>query len=1338
MHINKANNRKQPAKPVIFVSILIISLLVAAYIYYVLLFNTIENKYHRTIKTAATTQNKKIEIWYNNWTEKLKTIAKDSSIINFISLNDANPSYKLIRENIETSLRNYLADNDFIALDVINTSGKVVYAAGIKSAGKRIDLTTGLNLSDHFPKIESEYFLISKNREVIIVLNISVFSNNKNVGRIFAEVSTNKALGDFENNLLLKEQSDFDICKIENQKLFSLRAHLLNNNADNKQSNINSVLLFNELFWPILDEGVVSFADNDGNKQYAYVIKNANTGWVTIARDLNKEQYFYLIEKLKNYFFIAIGLVLIIAFLILVLWSKVLKYYLSSVTNDYELENLRVRFNHFSKFSNDILFVLNLNGKILDFNEKAFSSYGYTNDEFKELNISDLFPIKSRQKITEYFKNFSISKPSTFSFEDGIVLDDDQIRKDKTTFKAELSLRKIKVNEHFRIQCIVRDISQKKEIEKKLKESEEVFDLIVNNLNEVVYIFAIKPYRKFEYISSSINNLTGYEFKEFISDPSLLLKIVHPEERYKIKLLLEGKLEENRPPVRFVKKDNSVVWVNHRSIPRKNDKNEVIALIGIFRDVTNQIIAEKELIEHEKSFRYLFENNPIPMWLYEMDSKQFINVNEAALKHYGYSKEEFLKLSLNQLVVNDIEETNTDYQSESKEYIHTLKNGNVITVAVTSHKIQLNNSKQNAVLEVIQDISERKRIESRIAESEQRFKTLAKISPVAIFRTNNRGELTYMNDNWTEMTGVYAEIAFGRKWYEGLPTKDKELIEHRWKRSIQISNNFETEIELINPKSKVKWVLAGLVKISSSEEKVIGYVGTLTDITRMKMFEGNFRKLYFSVEQSPVSVVITDKKGDIEYVNPAVTHSTGYTKEELIGNNPRILNSGFQNKSFYKNLWDTISAGEVWRGEFYNKRKDGTYFWERASISPVFNDRTEITNYVAVKEDVTQIKQLQDDLLKAKNDAVESSRIKTNFLTKINHELRTPLVGILGSSHSIYEAATETNIKELSEILINESNRLNDSLKSILSFSSLETEMHSISMESVDLDEIINNTFKRFSNSAKEKKLSLIFNANGSQTFVEAKSELLAETISILLDNAIKFTLQGSITISYKKSETDCTVLIKDTGIGITNESKNLIFEPFRSIDNQRDGHGIGLGLTLAKKYVELMGGNLLVESKVNVGSVFYFTLKLSKSVKPAEEKVVVAASTAEASSVSAKKKLLLVEDDDINLKITQMYLKNMFDISIAANSTETLEQIEKQNFDIILMDIGLKQGLNGMELTKILRKMPEYENIPIVAITAFTQAKDKADIMSAGCSHYLAKPFKKEDLVSLLESVIK
>lgn len=1339
LKIKSVNNLSLPIKYVIGLVIIILLLLVGGYAYYNQLINSLEENYKSSIKISAKSTNSKIDKWYNDWVDKLNTITEDSSITHFVSLKSYTPSYRILQNNIETQLRHYLDDNDFGALEIIDLNGKVVYSAGIKLDEKSIKVYTVISNHKDIPAFDSTYFLIAQNNEIRFVVSIPILLLNNKIGYIYTEINTDAAFGSYLNNLLVNNRSDIDISYIDGISIISLRSKIYNNFHYRDADKPDQIQQVPDHVFLNTHEGLINFNDEKAHTQYAYVVTNQNTGWVIVARDKNKEKYSYLIEDLSDYILYGIAFLLIASVLLMILWKKILELYTSAVKSNYAIADLQSRFNHFSKFSQDIFFLLDKNGKIVDYNEKAFNTYGYTGDELKEMNIRELRIIKDRNKTDNYFKSSEKLK--------GLVFDSVHRKKDKTQFEVEVSMKEVALNGKAFIQNIIRDVSVKKSVEKKLKESEEVFELIVNNLNEVVYIFSIKPLKKFTYISSSIERLTGYKLSDFILDPSILFKIVHPDDRYKIKLLLEGKIGENSPPVKFIKKDGTIIWVLHRNIPKKNEKNELVSLIGIFRDVTEQLQSEIQLKNREESFRNLFENNPLPMWLYNFNTKHFIDVNESAIQHYGYSKEEFFTLKLTDIIIEDTSVSIDENEwltsikaGKTNEYIHTVKNGNIISVEVNAHIVHLNDSEDNLILEVVQDITERKRVESKIEESEQRFKTLAKISPVAIFRTNSRGELTYMNENWTEMTGIFPEIAFGRKWWEGLPIQDRNLIEKRWKRSVQVSNSFESEFELLNPKSKVKWVLASIVKISSADEKIMGYVGTLTDITRMKMFEGNFRKLYYSVEQSPVSIVITDTKGNIEFVNPAVLKTTGYSKDELMGNNPNVLKSGYQDKIFYKKLWDTISSGKIWQGELNNKRKDGTYYWEHASISPVFNERKEITNYVAVKEDITAKKSLYEELVKAKNDALESSRIKTNFLTKINHELRTPLVGIIGCSHSVFDEAENSRVKELGKILIDESARLNNSLKSILSLSSLETEEQNPNLEVVDVSAIVKSLHKQFSKSAAIKNIDFTTNDFVDNIYVNANKEMLSEIISNLIDNAIKFTERGSIIIYSEFADDECIVSIKDTGIGIPDNSKQIIFEPFRQAEGlTKQSGGIGLGLTLAKKYTDVMGGKLWFESEVNNGTTFHLSLNL---VMESEKPILVLEPAiippvAEYRISSTKKKLLIVEDDEINLRITQMYLRSLFDISVAENSTIALENVATNKFDIILMDIGLKHGLNGMELTRILRKMSECATIPIIAITAFTLAKDKEDIMNAGCSHYLAKPFVKEELLDVVKKAL-
>jgi len=1326
-----------PVKYIVVLTIFILILFTGGTLYYLKLKSAVDVNYHSSLKSLAEEENHKIKIWKNNWQTGLENILADSSIIDFITLRQDNPDYYLLKRNIEIQLKQYFDESNFELIEVHDKYDNVVFSAGIKQNNYKSLFPSRFKIIDSKYHLDSTYFLINENIQIIFIVERKIGVGELYKGSIYAEVSTDQIFGSKENNIFLSTNSDIDIYSNFQNTVESFRSKF-SSLTKTKTSNLKEVSLnSSDLQYLTENGGLTSFKDEVGKEQYAYLLKSNETGWIILTRNVNKESYSNLLETLSNYLVIGMLILIIVSIIIVGLWFKILRFRTTAVTLDTEKQDLLERFNHINKFSNDIIFLLNNSGRIISFNKKAFKTYGYQDEEFKEFNICDLRINKDRNKTDKYFNDVNA---------DGLMFDTIHMKKDKTTFEVEVSMKRISINGIIYIQNIVRDVSAKKLLEKKIFEREQIFDLIVNNLNEVVFIFSFIPKRRFEFISKSILNLIGITQKEVIENPYTFLKRIHPEERFKLKLLIEGKLENDGHPIRFMNIKDEIIYVKIRTIIKQDSKNNNVALIGLLQNITDQVKAEMVLRNREKSFRNLFENNPLPMWLYDFKSKQFINVNEAAINHYGYTKEEFLKLNLSEVVIEESTEPQDDSQrlelitsGKTFENIHSVKDGNLISVEISSHLIQLNGSGNQSVLEVVQDVTERKKIESRIQESEQRFKTLAKISPVAIFRTNSRGDLTYVNENWTEMTGIFSEIAFGQKWYDGLPIQDKEQIEQRWRHSFEISDSFETELQLLNPKSTVNWVLASIVKITSSKNKIMGFVGTLTDVTRMKMFEGNFRKLYYSVEQSPVSIVITDIKGNIEFVNPAVIKTTGYSKEELIGSNPSILKSGFQNKSFYKNLWDTISSGKLWQGELNNKRKDGTFYWEQASISPVLNERKEIINYVAVKEDITDRKILHDELIKAKTDAVESNRLKANFLTKINHELRTPLLSIMGSSHSVLNDAENIRMKELGEILVKESDRLNSSLKSILSLSSLESENQNYALEPIDISYIIKNVYNQYKHLANDRGLNFVIEDILDRIFVIGNKEMIHEIVSNLIDNAIKFTEKGSVIIFNEYSDDSYILSIKDTGAGISNQSKEIIFEPFRQAETQsRNVSGIGLGLTLAKKFAEVMGGKISFESTLYQGTTFCLHLNLVKDEdKPEMITEVLTTITEDKVVGETRKKMLIVEDDEINLKITKAYLKKLFDISSAENSKIALEKVAEQKFDIILMDIGLKDGLNGMQLTSILREMPEYSTIPIIAVTAFTLAKDKEDIMNSGCSSYLSKPFTKEELINTINGAL-
>lgn len=359
-------------------------------------------------------------------------------------------------------------------------------------------------------------------------------------------------------------------------------------------------------------------------------------------------------------------------------------------------------------------------------------------------------------------------------------------------------------------------------------------------------------------------------------------------------------------------------------------------------------------------------------------------------------------------------------------------------------------------------------------------------------------------------------------------------------------------------------------------------------------------KYFMAIEQSGNTIIITDTNGTIEYANPRFTALTGYALEEVIGQNPRILKSGEHSQEFYKEMWDAIKAGKIWRGEIHNQKKDGSLFWESATIAPVFNYRGEIANFVAVKEDVTHIKQTQEALALARDQALEANRLKTQFLAKVSHELRTPLGSIIGYAElmrdGFYSQLAEDHKDPVSYIAAN-ANYLAEMVNDLLDEAQLETKNMSLRLGMFSPESLLSKIEARLKVLAGNKGLA--FSTELILPFPEqlyGDEQRIQQIIANLAGNAIKFTKTGQVRlIIYLAGPAHWAIQVKDTGDGIPPEAQQFIFEPFRQVDNAitRENRGSGLGLTIVKQLVDLMDGKISLESEVGVGSIFTVLLPI-------------------------------------------------------------------------------------------------------------------------------------------------
>lgn len=378
------------------------------------------------------------------------------------------------------------------------------------------------------------------------------------------------------------------------------------------------------------------------------------------------------------------------------------------------------------------------------------------------------------------------------------------------------------------------------------------------------------------------------------------------------------------------------------------------------------------------------------------------------------------------------------------------------------------------------------------------------------------------------------------------------------------------------------------------------HFGYFKDISERKKVEKQLKKLSTAIEQSPTSIVITDTKANIEYINPKFTELTGFSPEEVIGKNPRILNSGKTDTKVYKSLWETIGKGENWMGEFINRKKNGEEFIESAIIAPLLDNERNIVHFIAVKEDVTEKRKTEQIIKQQIEQLSELNSTKDKFFSIIAHDLRNPFNSLLGYSEILAKKAPQYPIEKIQKI----STSINDVarntfklLENLLDWSRLQTGRITANFQKIKPSDIISDIMFLCEPIAKSKNIKLSTNIS-CDDYIKADNDMLNTLIRNLVTNAIKFTNRlGSITIKTESGQEEIVFSISDTGIGIEPQHINTLFKidsklSKKGTDNE---NGTGLGLILCKEFIEKHNGRIRVESELGVGSTFFFTIPFWK-----------------------------------------------------------------------------------------------------------------------------------------------
>jgi PAS domain S-box-containing protein len=757
-------------------------------------------------------------------------------------------------------------------------------------------------------------------------------------------------------------------------------------------------------------------------------------------------------------------------------------------------------------------------------------------------------------------------------------------------------------------------------------------------------------------------------------------------------------------------------------------------------------------INSSDQIQSIFDSSPFGVHIYELNKN-----GELIFKDYNTSADKILRIDHSQRINKKIIEAfpnliETDIpnkykqialgERKSQKELIEYEDDNIKGIYEIT-PIQISQGKMAVFFYDLTDIKE---AEKALIESEERFRTLVNSMLESALIIDFKGKINFANLSAAKLVELESpKDALGRNVLEFLHSEFEEKVKKLLSESEIIPDAIIEELKIITVNKHIKWVEIFGSRISYNN--ITNILITFRDVTQRKIIDEQIELLTHALHSAANGVVITNKDGEIIWVNSAVTKLIGYTEEELIGKNPSILNSGKMDESFYKNMWQEILSGKVWHGELINKRKDGSLYVEEMTITPVLSGEKGITHFIAIKQDVTQRISGENELREAKEVAEQSSKLKSTFLANMSHELRTPLVGILGFSELLMEELKDNSQNEMAERINSSGKRLMETLNSILDLSRIEANKLEMNKSNCNINSIIKQQVALFEGFATKKKIFLKCELPKSELFAYLDEQILRQILDNLINNAIKYTPSGGVTVSCtqetRKEISYVKIVVKDTGIGIPKESLDLIFQEFRQVSEgfNRQFEGTGLGLTLTKKFINLLNGMITVESEENKGS--RFTLLFPQLLSSTEIKTDRISNLEILNdSVLIHKnhlpKILLVENDQYSQDITKMFLKEICITESASSGEEAIKMSEENEYKIILMDINLGTGISGIETTKLLRSSEKYKKTPIVALTAFAMQGDKEEFINSGCNDYLSKPFTKNNLRNVVSKFLE
>ncbi|MDO8896822.1 MAG: PAS domain S-box protein [Bacteroidales bacterium] len=761
------------------------------------------------------------------------------------------------------------------------------------------------------------------------------------------------------------------------------------------------------------------------------------------------------------------------------------------------------------------------------------------------------------------------------------------------------------------------------------------------------------------------------------------------------------------------------------------------AIIAIAQDITERKNAENALRISEERYRSLFESSPVGIILEDLEGT-ILDVNQTLCNDFGYEAKDLIGKNIEIIVPEKFRpqvKQNIEAIVQKKvlySRVESLAQNNKIKISELIETLVTLPDGRQGVLSISKNITEQVLAERTLIKSESRNRAIISAIPDIFFRIDKDGRFIDCVAQDQSLLLVSSEELLGRTCFDVLPPSLAKLTSEKIAITLDKGELLQYEYSLYH-KEKQRWYEARMVKSGDEEVLVI-----VRDITNKKEADIEIQQqskfIETLLESIPNPLFYMDRKGAYLGVNKAFADLFGFKKEDIIGRSLHDIDDyeiAQRNIASDQRIFDGKDKIQTLEREL--KLPSGETKSVILTKSPFPDTNGNIGGLIGMIVDISARKKMELDLTHARNKAQESDRLKTSFLNNLNHEIRTPLNAIVGFSDLLFDDYPEAEKHNFVEIINNNAEQLLRIIDDVLAVSRLDSEKIPLENKDFSLNQLFHDLFQTFYQKAAEKNIALLLDTDQAKNVNEMHGDKgkIRQILSGLINNAIKYTLEGHIKIGYSIQVATIRFYVLDTGIGIPPDEQPHVFERFfRGNESQlRAIRGNGLGLSIAQGLAGLMDGTIELESESNKGSTFSLIIPYESSHS----------SNTEAKPIKKivsleKLRVLVAEDENDNFEYILTLLNGKVKEIVQAKTGLDAVRMNKENpFDLILMDIKMPE-MDGFEATRIILK--DFPKIPVIAQTAYSQPIEIQKAMDAGCINCLIKPIEKEKLYSALNEL--